>query len=1133
MSPHSGDWISMSAPSAPSAPSARSTPSARSAPPAPSTPSAPSTRERISVPLRRVLAGALSLAAATAPLAASPAQAASPKKGLSVYVSPTGKDSGTGTSAHPFRTLEHARDYVRQAKKKVSGDVHVLLKSGTYQLSRTFSLTAQDSGQDGSRVIYAAAPGAEPVISGGRQITGWTPADSTGKVYKAKVGDLRTRQLYVNGELETRARGAKDPSGFSKTSTGYTFTDTAISGYKRPQDLEVVSSWGWKLQRCGVRAISGNTMEMEQPCWHNAHLQQGQEIQNPTWLENARELLDTPGEWYLDEGKGEIYYMPRAGQNLAKATVTVPVVQDLVDLNGTRDKPVTDVSFQGITFSYSTWLAPSSPDGLIEGQAGFRMVGEGNPDFDSTRLKWQKTPGAVNVSHGRGIGFDGNTFTHLGAVGLNLNTGTQGTGITGNVFRQIAATGIQIGGVEAGDAHPDDPRDITKNTTVSNNVVTKVADQYNGSVGILAGYTDHTVITHNKVYDLPYTGISVGWGWGLTDQGGNEAYPNNGGVPVWDSPTTSRDNIVADNEIGDIMKSQADGGAVYTLSTNPGGRVSGNYIHGVPAPAYGGIYHDEGSRHWHNTGNALCDVSFQWMLMNHGEQNTVTGNYTSNPAFSVQGGSKDNDVSGNIAVDSCAQLPASIVNNAGLQKAYRHLDPGPDVTDRTPPTAPGTPTAVTDFPTVADLTWPASTDDTGVTGYSVYRDGTLVSATGKTSVRIPGLTAGTAYRFRITARDAAGNESPRSGELKVTMPTGGDLALKKPVTASSYSEDNTPAKAVDGDPSTRWAQGLGLPDPSWIQVDLGARYDVDGAITTFEKSSGYKYRVEVSPDEISWRTLVDRTTADTTAMTSYAHAAEPVTGRFVRLTVTGSRGNGGSVFDFQVYGKAAAPSADHTAPSAPGKPEAKPLLPSLVDLSWPAATDDTGVTGYAVYQDGRRIGLTTATTLRVSGLTPETAYSFTVVARDAALNTSEPSEAAVVTTPADRNLALRKPVTASSDSEGNVPGKVVDGDLTTRWAQGLGLPDPSWIQVDLGADTAVSSVVTTFEKSSGYRYRLEYSTDGSTWSTLDDHTARNTVSAATYSFTDKPVTARYLRLTVTGSSGNGGSVYEIQVYGGF
>ncbi|MFF2433341.1 discoidin domain-containing protein [Streptomyces sp. NPDC058107] len=1086
------------------------------------------------VPLRRVFVGALSLAAITAPLAAVPAQASpSPASGLDVYVSPTGRDAGSGTARHPFKTLEHARDYVRDVKGKVHGDVRVRLMSGTYQLSHTFALTAQDSRSNGHRVIYEAAPGAQPVISGGKRVTGWTPADSTGKVYKAKVGDLDTRQLYVDGELATRARSGKNPPGFSKTSTGYTFTDTGISDYKRPSDLEVVSSWGWKLQRCPVQSISGNTMTIQQPCWRNANLQQGQEIQNPTWLENARELLDAPGEWYLDKGEGEIYYMPEAGQDLSTATVTVPHVQDLVDLNGTKTSPVTHVSFEGITFSYSTWLAPSSSDGLIEGQAGFRMVGNDNPDFDSTRLKWQKTPGAVNVSHGHNVGFQGNTFTHLGAVGLNLNTGTQGTDITGNVFRQIAATGIQIGGTDVIDAHPDDPRDITKDTTVDNNLVTKVADQYNGSVGILAGYTDHTVITHNKVYDLPYSGISVGWGWGLTDKGGDTNYPGNSGVPIWNTDTTSRDNKVTDNDISDIMKSQADGGAIYTLSTNPGGVVSGNYIHGVPTPAYGAVYHDEGSRYWQNTSNAFCDVAYQWLLMNHGMDITATGNFTTQPAFTTQANSTGNNVSGNITVGSCDQLPASIVNNAGLQPRYRHLDPGPDVTDRRAPTAPGTPTAVTDFPTVADLDWPASTDDTGVTGYSVYRDGTLVSAAGKTSVRLSGLTGGKTYSFQITARDAAGNESQRSQALQVTMPSGSDLALKKPVTASSDSEGNIPEKTVDGDLSTRWAQGLGLPDPSWIQVDLGAQYDVNGAITTFEKSSGYKYRIQVSPDEVHWQTLADHTSANTTAMTDYSHTADPVAGRFVRLTVTGSSGNGGSIFDFQAFGTPRAPSSDHTAPAAPGQPTVKPLLPSLADVSWPDATDDTGVTTYAVYQDGKRIAVTDATTLRVSGLTPENEYSFTVAARDAALNTSDPSRAAVITMPADHDLALKKPVTASSDSDGNIPEKAVDGDLSTRWAQGRGLPDPSWIQVDLGKDTSVSSVVTTFELPSGYKYLLEYSADGVTWSTFDDHTSENTVSKTNYSFVDTPVTARYLRLTVTGSSWNGGSIYELQGYGDF
>ncbi|WP_246144860.1 discoidin domain-containing protein [Actinacidiphila oryziradicis] len=1014
----------------------------------------------------------------------------------------------------------------------MQSDIHVDLMSGTYQLASTFTLTSQDSGTNGYRVVYEAAPGANPVVSGGSQVTGWTLSDAAHNVYKAHVGNVDTRQLYVNGELETRARSAKNPSGFTKTSTGYTFTDTSLDSYKSVSNMEVVSAWGWMLYRCPVQSISGNTMTMQQPCWNNANLHQGEEIQNPTWLENARELLDTPGEWYLDKSTGDIYYMPKAGQNMTTATVTIPQVQDLVDLNGTVDNPVSNVSFQGITFSYSTWLAPSSSDGMVEGQAGFRIVGT-NTDFDSTRLNWVKTPGAVNVSFGHSIGFEGNTFTHLGAVGLNLNTGTQGTDITGNVFTEVAATGIQVGGTDVIDAHPTDTRDITKDNTVDNNVVANVADQYNGSVGILAGYTDHTVITHNKVYNLPYSGISVGWGWGLTDAGGDSNYPGNSGVPVWTTPTTSQNNVVSDNEISDIMKSQSDGGAIYTLSANPGGVVSGNYISNVPTPAYGAIYQDEGSRYWTTTNNAFCNVAYQWLLLNHGMDINAEYNFTTQPAFTTQFNSTNDTITNNTTVSGCDQLPASIVDNAGLQPAYQYLDPDPAVTDHTAPTAPGKPSAVTDFPTVAYLSWPAATDDTAVTGYSVYSGGKVISASGGTSARLSGLTAGATYTFTVTARDAAGNESPLSSPLTVTMPSGGDLAQGKPVTVSSYSDPNTPGLAVDGDLSTRWAQGLGLPDPSWIQVDLGAQYNVSGVITTLEKASGYKYRIEVSPDQDHWTTLDDHTGTATTEQTNYSPAATEIDGRYVRLTVTGSNNNGGSIYELQVYGTALPPNTDQQAPNAPGKPTVAPLLPSVADVSWPAATDNVGVTNYDVYQDGKRIVTTNKTTTRVSGLTPQSAYSFTVVALDAAFNQSQPSPAATITMPANIDLAQAKSVTVSSYSSPNTPDLAVDGNLSTRWAQGLGLPDPSWIQVDLGSVTALSSVVTTFEKPSGYKYLLEYSSDGTNWSTLDNHTAAATTSAANTSIAASPVPARYLRLTITGSSYNGGSIYELQAYGNF
>ncbi len=101
---------------------------------------------------------------------------------------------------------------------------------------------------------------------------------------------------------------------------------------------------------------------------------------------------------------------------------------------------------------------------------------------------------------------------------------------------------------------------------------------------------------------------------------------------------------------------------------------------------------------------------------------------------------------------------------------------------------------------------------------------------------------------------------------------------------------------------------------------------MNGAITTFEKASGYKYRIEVSPDEVHWKTLADRTAANTTAATDYTHTDTPVAGRFVRLTVTGSSWNGGSIYDFQVYGTPE-PSRTTRPRPLPGSPRSSRCCP--------------------------------------------------------------------------------------------------------------------------------------------------------------------------------------------------------------
>jgi hypothetical protein len=164
------------------------------------------------------------------------------------------------------------------------------------------------------------------------------------------------------------------------------------------------------------------------------------------------------------------------------------------------------------------------------------------------------------------------------------------------------------------------------------------------------------------------------------------------------------------------MKHQADGGAIYTLSMQPDSVVSGNYIKNTPGPAYGAIYHYEGSRYFTSTQNALCNVDARWLFLDHGMNIDARRNFTTQPVSLTQANSTDSTIAINTVIPGCEQLPASIVNNAGPEPAYRYLDPPPAPADQLAPTTPGKAVVRTSFPTIADLIWPASTDAVSVTG---------------------------------------------------------------------------------------------------------------------------------------------------------------------------------------------------------------------------------------------------------------------------------------------------------------------------------------------------------------------------------------------------------------------------------
>ena len=109
------------------------------------------------------------------------------------------------------------------------------------------------------------------------------------------------------------------------------------------------------IRREGNQAV----VTMLQPYFKHARIKEGVQVDMPDYLENALELLDKPGEWYLDRPAKTVYYLPRPGEDLGKAEVIAPALEKLVELRGTLDRPVHNIHFVGIAFEHGNWLRPS------------------------------------------------------------------------------------------------------------------------------------------------------------------------------------------------------------------------------------------------------------------------------------------------------------------------------------------------------------------------------------------------------------------------------------------------------------------------------------------------------------------------------------------------------------------------------------------------------------------------------------------------------------------------------------------------------------------------------------------------------------------------------------------------------
>ena len=508
---------------------------------------------------------------------------------VNFFVSPDGNDRNPGTDEAPFRTIARAQRAVRETPK--TQDVVVQIQSGDYYLDEPLRFGPEDGGSATHRVTYRGSE--DPVlIHSGQVVSGWQPTSDNPTIYQAPLADARFRQLYVDGQRAIRARYPNQ--GQYLESTGWDYEDRQLivmgkhpilaggspaegSPTEAAPNLEMLLLQSWSENYLRVRDISTYGLsflkysrvsfaEDEAEILFNRPYPM-HEPAHRLYFENARALLDAEQEWYHDEANGILYYQPAARVDMREVQVTYPTLDTLLIVQGTPDQPVTNLRFENLSFAYSNWTY-ASEHGYLNGQAGQHNY-RAEPNNDQYVYR---PPAAVYVAHAERVAFVRNAFRNLGATGLDLHYGTRQCAVVGNTFSDIAGSGVALAKFTQDPSveyhlpyNPSDTAEICYYDTISNNLIERVANYYFGCVGVAAGYPSHAQITHNTVRDLPYSGISVGYGW--TDQ-----------------PNAMADNFIAYNDVSDVMKLLNDGAAIYTLSYQPGTRLYRNYLHDMSAP---------------------------------------------------------------------------------------------------------------------------------------------------------------------------------------------------------------------------------------------------------------------------------------------------------------------------------------------------------------------------------------------------------------------------------------------------------------------------------------------------------------------------------------------------------------------
>jgi hypothetical protein len=475
------------------------------------------------------------------------------------FVSPSGHDDGPGTRQRPWRTIGYARDDIRSRglNRDMHCDIAVNLRAGTYRVASTIGFTDADSGSNGYQVIYRSYDGpGQAQLLGSRRITGWQHFQ--GGIDRAYVGTGPAfSTLYANGQ---RATDARTPNRTAARSWAPYLTTTGVNGsYTQltyaPGDLnpawdlknaQVViwsgGTWSWFTDTVPIASVDPATrtitltQETRYPTYYNGH-------GSRYYIQNSLSLLDQPGQYYLDQGTGYLYYWPNSG-DLARQDIEAPAVKTILSVaGGSPANRAHDLVFDGLGLKYTDFTSWYRHGWVKAGDSG---QPEQYPAYDRQIEMPANRYGTVTLTNTRDVTLTGLNISETGFHAIYLLFANDHDVISRSAIGEAGGNGIKVDGPYPGTGN------VANHNTFTDNYIHNVGQLEEGdAAGVMLMDSSDNVVSHSVIENSPR--YAVAW-----EAVGGVATPDN----------YSYGNVVEYLRIAHMGLDSGDTGAIYAYETD-------------------------------------------------------------------------------------------------------------------------------------------------------------------------------------------------------------------------------------------------------------------------------------------------------------------------------------------------------------------------------------------------------------------------------------------------------------------------------------------------------------------------------------------------------------------------------------